>query len=367
MPAPATVPTSQPNAASKSPKVAHRLVLWLSLAVVFSLAVVLSLSLGAPVPLADLWSADAQRAAVAHSIFLELRPARILAAALVGAALATSGASLQAVFRNPLAEPYLLGISAGGALGAAIALALQKFMTLPQLPATPISPQMPLDLTSLLAFAGALGATAAVYIMGRRTSNAAVSGWGATLDRSHLLLCGVALSSFLAALMSLVVALSNRADIAQQVMFWMMGGLANVRSEQNLVLAFALLLGIVLLLSTARDLNALRLGDEEALTLGVDVAKVHRRLLVSASLMSAAAVAAAGLIGFIGLLAPHIIRTLFGDEARSLVPASALGGATLLVVCDALARSILHPVEIPVGIVTALLGVPLFLVLARRV
>jgi iron complex transport system permease protein len=342
------------------------LLLWLGLILLFALAVLLSLSLGAPVRLSDLWSHDSAAAGVAHTIFLELRPARILAAILVGASLAASGASLQTVFRNPLAEPYLLGISAGGALGAAIALALQRTVTLPLLPATAITPPLALDLTAILAFAGALGATWTVYVLGRRSSKSAVAGWGASLDRSHLLLCGVALSSFLAALMALVVALSNRADIAQQVVFWMMGGLANVRPEQNGVLFLALVLGIGLLLSSARDLNALRLGDEEALSLGVDVAKVHRRLLIAASLMSAAAVSAAGLIGFIGLLAPHIVRTIFGDDARSLVPASALGGATLLVVCDAIARSALNPVELPVGIVTALLGVPLFVFLAQK-
>jgi iron complex transport system permease protein len=146
----------------------------------------------------------------------------------------------------------------------------------------------------------------------------------------------------------------------------MLGGLTDVRPGQNWAMLLTLLVGMGLMLGSARDLNALRLGDEEALSLGVNVGHVQRRLLVAAALMSAAAVAAAGLIGFIGLLAPHLIRTLFGDDARRLVPAAALGGATLLVACDAVARSAARPVELPVGIVTALLGVPLFLVLAGK-
>jgi iron complex transport system permease protein len=317
---------------------------WVLLIAMLSAVIVAALSLGAPVPLADLWADDTARREDAQVIFLQLRPARILGGCLVGASLAVAGVALQSVFRNPLAEPYLLGISAGGAFGAAIGLALLAFSAF----------------VPVLAFCGALGAAAAVYALGGR------SGRGAVLDRSRLLLIGVALSAFLSAALSLVVTLSNRADLAQQILFWTLGGLAYVTPPQLWFLAFALVLGVSVFLFSARDLNALRMGDDDARTLGVDIAKVHQRMLVAAALLSAAAVSCAGLIGFVGLLAPHLVRRFAGDDARILVPAAALGGAILLGGCDAVARSIAQPLELPVGVVTALLGVPLFLVLARR-
>lgn len=318
----------------------------------FFVVVVAAAALGAPVPLSNLWSPDPERADVARRIFLELRRDRLLAGLLVGASLATSGVALQSVFRNPLAEPYLLGISGGGALGATVALALQ-------LPAW-----RGFEPASIFAFGGSLAAALAIYALGQRRHS---SLFGGGSDRATLLLVGVALSAFLGALMSLVIALSARADLAQQAMFWLLGSLTRATKEQNVVLLVALILGVLLLLSSARDLNALRVGDDEAATLGVEVGALHRRLLIAAALMSAAAVATAGLIGFVGLLAPHLVRLLFGSDARGLVPAAALGGATLLVGCDALARSSVPPVEVPVGIITSLLGVPLFLFLSRKV
>jgi iron complex transport system permease protein len=184
-------------------------------------------------------------------------------------------------------------------------------------------------------------------------------------DRAGLLLCGVALSAFLAALMALVVALSNPL-LAQQITFWMLGDLTRAEWSEIEVLIVTFIIGMALFITAGRDVDALQVGDEEAASLGVEVTKVHRRLLIAASLMSAAAVAAAGLIGFVGLLAPHLMRSLFGTRARVLFPAAALGGASLLMLCDTLARSILPPLEIPVGIITSLLGVPLFLWLARK-
>jgi iron complex transport system permease protein len=336
---------------------------WVLLLCTFVVALLLAATLGAPVPLADAWSSDAARAEVAQRIFWRfggewgLRPVRLLAGVLVGASLATSGAALQAVFRNPLAEPYLLGISAGGALGAAVGVALQGSTSLRVLNNNLF------DASSTLAFAGAVAASGLVYALGQRGSKGVFSG---VADRGGLLLTGVAVSSFLAALMALVVALSNRADLAQQILFWMLGGLTRATSAQNAVLCLSFIVGMGTLLWSARDMNALRGGDEEAMSLGVPVVALHRRLLLAAALMSAAAVATAGLIGFVGLLAPHLTRLLFGSNARLMIPAAALGGATLLVSCDALARSVAQPVELPVGIITALLGVPLFLFLARR-
>jgi iron complex transport system permease protein len=322
---------------------------WLLLAFLFVGVLLFAASWGAPVPFSDLWSRDAARLEIAHRIFFEIRPIRILAGALVGASLAVSGATLQAVFKNPLAEPYLLGISAGGALGATLSKALPAF----QLGA--------FDATTLFAFLGALLASFAIYALGRSRRP---SSFG--FDRARLLLTGVALSAFLAALMALVVALSSQADLARQITFWLLGGLSEAGPPHLVVLAICLAAGAGVLLASARDLNALQLGDEDAASLGVEIEKLYTRLLIVSSLVSAAAVAAAGLIGFIGLLGPHLVRLIFGNDARSLIPASIMGGATLLVLCDAFARSTLPSQELPVGIVTALLGVPLFLMLAQK-
>lgn len=346
---------------------------WLALIGVLMVIVILAATIGAPVPFSDLWSSEPQKMQIARRIFWRegglsggdwgLRPVRIFAGMLVGAALASSGACLQSVFRNPLAEPYLLGVSSGGALGATIGLWLQ--------------PRAAFDLSVPLAFVGALTASALVYALGTTTSGATSSTGFASRNRLNvnrtgggnrgvLLLSGVALSSFLSSLMALILALSDSANLAQKIVFWSLGTLTRASSSQNVLLLIVLTIGMTILLRSSRDLNALRMGDEEAQTLGVDVRKLHFRLLFAAALMSAVAVAFCGLIGFVGLLAPQAVRKMFGGDIRVLVPAAAIGGATLLVGCDAIARSVAPPVELPVGVVTALLGVPLFLWLARR-
>lgn len=309
-----------------------------------------ALTWGAPVSFLDLWSLEPQSQEVARQIFWVLRPPRVVAAVLVGAALSVSGAGLQSLFRNPLAEPYLLGISAGGALGATVAAALR-------LPAW-----RGFDAAALFAFVGALGASAAVYALGQSRSDE----FSSVGNRSRLLLCGVALSAFLSALMSLVVSLSGRYDLAQQISFWLLGGLTTASWSQDSILFVALLVGSLIMGSCIRDLNAYRAGAEDAAALGVDSAKLSRKIMVAASLMTAASVAAAGLIGFVGLLAPHLVRMVGGRDARVLLPGAALLGAALLCGCDTLARGLFAPLEVPVGILTALLGVPLFLFLARR-
>jgi iron complex transport system permease protein len=309
-------------------------------------ATLLHLTWGAPIALSDLWSADPS---VARQIFLELRPPRVIAALLVGASLSLAGAGLQSLFRNPLAEPYLLGISSGGALGATIAAALG------------LPSYRGFDAGAIFAFGGAILTAMVVYALGKSRENDGFSAGSA-----RLLLSGVALSAFLSALMSLVIALSGRFDLAQQITFWLLGGLTRASWPQNAVLLGAFFVGGAILLNCTRDLNALRAGEDDAASLGVEIGRVHRKILFAASLLSAACVAAAGLIGFVGLLAPHAIRLLGGRDARVLLPGAALGGAILLCVCDALARGAFQPIEIPVGILTALLGVPFFLFLARR-
>jgi len=332
----------------------RRLKRQLMLPVLCAIVVLAALVWGAPVSIADLWSSDAGKADTARRIFLELRPPRVLAGLLVGASLAVAGAALQSVFRNPLAEPYLLGVSSGGALGAAIALWLGP--TLNGLFSS-------FGTVSLFAFVGSLGASVLVYRLGQSPQIMSSSGAG---QRASLLLTGVAVSALLSALMSLVVTLSSRLDIARQMTFWLLGGLAGATLMQTAWLAVSLLIGGIIMLASSRDLDALQVGDEEASTLGVEIERVHRRLLLAAALLSASAVATAGLIGFIGLLAPHLARLAFGRGARSMLPAAALLGATLLCGCDALARSIASPIEIPVGILTAILGVPLWIALMRR-
>ena len=326
---------------------------WLLLFFALLTVTILALTLGAPIPLHDLWSQNPDARAIAQRIFITIRPPRVIAALLVGANLAVSGSALQAAFRNPLAEPYLLGTSAGGALGAAIALWLQP-------PTLPLLGQV--GMVSLFAFAGALGASLLISQLGRgRRANGVPQ-----FDRASLLLCGVAVSSLLGALMSLIIVLSPRIELAQQVAFWLLGGLSGVTPTHNWLLSPALCGGLWLLLSSARDLNAARLGDEEMSALGVDAKRLHRRLLIAAALMSAVAVAAAGLIGFVGLLAPHAMRLLVGAHPRAAIPGAAIGGAILLCACDTMAHSVVPSQEIPVGIFTALLGVPLFLWLLRQ-
>jgi iron complex transport system permease protein len=326
---------------------------WALLLACFIAVVIFALLWGAPLSWRDIWSHDAIRGEAARDIFLHLRPTRVLAGILVGAGLAVSGSALQTVFRNPLAEPYLLGVSAGGALGATIARAFMG---------NTAAALGGFDPAIIAAFVGALATTFAVYHLGKGSGK----HFGGGFDRALLLLVGIAVSAFLASLMTLVVAVASRTDLARLVLFWLMGSLADATSSGNWVMAFCLIVGLAIMLSSARDLNALQLSDEEASSLGVDIGKLHRRLLFAAALVSAAAVALAGLIGFIGLLAPHCIRLLFGNDARITLVASAFGGAILLVGCDALARSAIPPVEIPVGIITALIGVPLFLWLARK-
>lgn len=327
---------------------------WGALLLVFAGATIWATTRGGvQVSLLDLFSPNAAHAETARQILFVVRGPRILCGLLVGAGLSVSGAALQGAFRNPLAEPYLLGISAGGALGA-------TFAAWARLPSWG-----PFEAATACAFLGALGAATLVYALARPSRAQQLTGT-ASVDRATLLLAGVALSAFLSALTSLFVALSGRADLERQTLFWLLGGLSSAPTNNLPVLAGALILGLLIMLASARDLNALRAGDEEAATLGVSVANLQKRLLFAACLLAAACVATAGLVGFVGLLAPHAMRLLFGTNTRALIPASALGGATILVLCDALARSVAAPTEIPLGVVTAILGVPLFLFLARK-
>jgi iron complex transport system permease protein len=278
------------------------------------------------------------------AIVLEIRLPRALLAALVGAGLATAGALLQALLQNPLADPYVLGISGGAALGGVLALALGGgvwfgLMSVP-----------------LVAFAGALAASLLLY---------AIAGAGGRAPAHSLLLTGVVFNAFAS---SLIVFATSAADLARVagVFLWLIGSIRLV--ELPLLAAvfalFAIGLGIALYFAYA--LNLVAQGDETAAHLGVDVPRVRRWVLAGTALMIGASVAVSGLIGFVGLIVPHLLRLAFGSDHRLLVPASALGGAVFLVVADTLARVVLAPTELPVGALTALVGGPLFLLLLRR-
>lgn len=280
--------------------------------------------------------------APAAPIVRGLRVPRVLLAFSVGGALAVSGAALQALIRNPLADPYLLGLSGGAGLGAVAAMALE-------IPGTWAVPA--------LAFVGALGAVALVYRL------SAVSG--RRLDPRVLLLAGVIVGAFTAAIMTAIITLSP-ADELRNAFLWLLGGFS--AASWNAVRLFLLyaLVPLAVLMVQARALDLLTLGEEPAQTLGTDVERLKRVVLVSTSLLTAAGVAVCGVIGFVGLVVPHALRGLIGPLHRSLLPAAFLAGGGFLVLADAAARTVVRPVELPVGVVTALVGVPLFAVLLRR-
>ncbi len=270
-----------------------------------------------------------------------LRVPRILLAILVGASLASSGTCLQAMFRNPLADPFILGIAAGGALGAAAALLFG----------------IPSFVIPLIAFFGALITAWLVYRLGR------VNG---VVRMDTLLLAGVAMNAFLSSMLTLLLYLNAHRLLVSAVYFWLMGGFQMATWRELWMILPYSLLGLVLPLYHARALNALLFGEEWAHYAGVEVETVKRWLLVAATLSCGAAVSVAGIIGFVGLMAPHLVRLLIGPHHRTLIPGAAIFGAWLLLCCDTIARVIVKPAELPVGIFTAFLGVPFFLLLLRQ-
>ncbi len=301
-----------------------------------------ALILASQLPLISDWTPAPTEAS--RTILIDIRLPRVLMAGVVGAALALSGTALQGLFRNPMASPYVLGISAGAALGAVVALVQRIDFGLPVLSPLP-----------LLAFLGALTSTLVVYFLARIRGRVPVA---------TLLLSGVAMASFLSAVVSMILVFSE--SDAASVLFWLMGRLSSAQwSGLGLVMPY-FLLGAAFLIYYSRDLNALLLGEEASHHLGIDVERVKRHLLFATSLLTAAAVSVTGIIGFVGLIVPHIVRLLAGPDHRSLIPMAGLAGAILLTAMDTLARSLLPSQEIPVGAISALLGGPFFLILLRR-
>lgn len=282
-------------------------------------------------------------------ILLQLRLPRVVGAALVGAALGVSGTMFQGLLRNPLADPLLLGTSAGAALGATCAF---------YLPFTSLLLWQGFSLVGLLAFAGALLAVALVYLLATSRGRTPVV---------TLLLAGVAVSAVSTAAQTLLITFRNRSDLQLVSLFTWLAGAINVQSwGQVAVVGVAVCVGVVLAFVLAPALDAFALGEEMALHLGWRVEGVKLVIVTVASLLVAAAVSISGLVGFVGLVSPHLCRLVLGPRHRLLLPASALGGAIFVVVADLLARSLVAPTELPLGVLTALVGAPFFLVLLRR-
>ncbi len=279
------------------------------------------------------------------AVIVDIRLPRVVLAALVGACLASAGVLYQALFRNPLADPYILGMSAGAGLGAVIALTFTASATALRFGVVP---------------AGAfLGAVLTIVLVVKLASLRGV------LDVTSLLLAGVAISYVLAALTSFIMVFFR--ESMSSVVFWMMGGLTAASWPYVWMVTPMLLIGIAWPLLSTRELNLMLLGEERAAELGVNVERFKRLILAAGSVLVAAAVSVSGLIGFVGLMTPHMVRLLLGPDHRVLLPASAILGATVMVFADLAARTVLAPVEIPVGIVTALVGGPFFVwLLVRR-
>ncbi|OHU07205.1 FecCD family ABC transporter permease [Mycobacterium syngnathidarum] len=282
--------------------------------------------------------------AVRESIVIDARLPRVVLGAVVGAGLAACGMALQAVVRNPLADPMLLGVSSGASVGAVAILVLGagalQVVTLP-----------------LAAFVGGFLALVVVYFLARS---------GGRMTTVRLILAGVAVAEVLSALASLVIVTSDDPHKAQSAVRWMLGGLGGTTWRMVWIPALAVFVGVLVLLAASRPLNLLYTGEEAAASLGLDVHRFRAAMFVVVALMVGAMVAVSGTIGFVGLIMPHVVRLVVGADHRRALPAAVLLGAAFLVLCDIVARTVAAPEELPVGILTALVGGPFFLWLMRR-
>ncbi len=347
-----TVSTAAPSALSRSFRLPAKAFLGVVLAFVGS--AVLSLSVGAAglpvsgvvlelidqIPLLGIDSGLSDRQA---TILLQIRLPRVLLGGLVGGALAMAGAGYQGVFRNPLADPFNLGIAAGAGLGATIALALDLEWSIG-----------PIGSIQLLAFGGALLAVLGAMFIGRVAPN----------QTATLLLAGIAIASFFTALQTLI--LTRDVESQRSILAWLFGSLISSNWDRVLIVAFYMAVCGGILFLMRRHLDVLRVGEAEATTLGLDPARVRLIVLFAASLLTAAAVSVTGLIAFVGLVVPHAVRMLAGSSYRAVVPLSAFGGAAFLILADVIARTVIAPAEIGIGVVTAFIGAPFFAFLLLR-
>jgi len=312
-------------------------------------ALLLGCAVGAvPIPLAALLSPDAALSELERMVLLELRLPRVLLAASVGAALAMAGACLQGLFRNPLAEPQLIGVSSGAALGAIAMIVLGEGLVLP-------AALMPFGLP-LAAIAGAMIVTASLYAFASRRRDSGVT---------TLLLVGIAINAIAGVGIGLFTWVANDGEL-RALTFWTLGSFGSAQWDTALPAMMFIAVAGALLLPGARALDLLQLGEVEAQRLGVSVPRLKRRLVFGAAGAVGAGVAVSGIIGFVGLVVPHIARLLGGVHHRYLLPASALLGAALAVVADLGARTLVTPAEMPVGLLTSAIGAPFFLWLILR-
>lgn len=278
------------------------------------------------------------------SIIWSIRLPRVLLGVLVGASLSMAGAAFQGMFKNPMADPYVIGISSGAALGATFAIILKLSFALFRISAI-----------SIFAFIGALIAVFLVYNIARIKNQVPVT---------TLLLAGVAVGQFFTAIMSFLMVIYNN-DMAK-IIYWTMGSLAGKGWDPIVTLAIPVLVSMILINFFARDLNIMLTGEESAKSLGVNVEKTKVYILILGTFMTALVVSVSGIIGFVGLIIPHIVRLLIGPDHRILLPASALLGGIFMISADTIARMVISPIEIPVGIITALFGGPFFIYLLKK-
>jgi iron complex transport system permease protein len=276
-----------------------------------------------------------------RTIIVSLRLPRAILAGLVGAGLSISGATFQALLRNPLADPYILGVSSGAAVGAIIAILLGLSTFSLSLP--------------FASFLGALLTILGVFYFGRQEGK---------IHPNTLLLAGVIIGSFLSALIMFFISVSQREEL-HTIIFWLMGDFSFSNARSIFIIFPYILLGVFLLHLRSRQLNLILSGEEHAVQLGVDVERLKLVSYLCASLITAASVSVCGLIGFVGLIVPHSVRLIFGPDHRLLIPSAALVGASFLIASDTLARTILSPTELPVGVITAAFGGPFFIYLLR--
>ena len=335
-----------PSRQHRSPLTSQRLItIVVMLTFLLLLVVMTGLAVGsARVSLSNIFGAltgSASVPAADRAIIIELRLPRVLLAIIVGAGLSVAGLVFQALLRNPLAEPYILGISSGGTMGALVALILPLGASIVTLP--------------LASFAGSGAVMLLVYFLAHRRGQ---------LDTYTLLLSGVMVGAFFNAAVLLFVAVSNQE--MRNAFLWLMGNLSGARMDAIALVGPAIALAVIYLFGRAHALNVIATGEEAALQLGINVRALKRTGYILASFITGLAVSVSGVVGFVGLIIPHMCRMIFGPDHRLLLPASLLLGASFMVIADLIARMLLAPAEVPVGAVTAAIGAPLFVYLLKK-
>lgn len=278
------------------------------------------------------------------TILFQLRLPRLVSGIIVGMSLATAGAALQGLLRNPLAEPFVLGIAGGASIGVSAGILLQAVS------------HFGLYAIPVLACAGALSSMWLIYYLARS---------GAGFSVFNMILSGVIVNAVCSALIMFIMTVSSASEL-HGIVFWLMGRLDIADAGLNGMVGAAAIVACFAIFYHARDINLMALGEDDAHNLGVDVERVKRVLFISASVLTACAVSISGIVGFVGLLVPHFARSIVGADHRMVIPVSMISGALLLVLADTLARTIIAPSEIPVGVITALIGGPFFLIVLRR-